>query len=66
MSLMVDDLAASDFAEADSGFRVRARMVKESFEEEARMVLMSFLPCFPVAPSTRRGLGFVMVSQLVP
>ncbi len=61
---MVEDLAASAFAEAESGLRVSARMVKESFEEEARMVVMSFLPCFPVPPSTRRGLGAVIVSRL--
>ena len=60
-SFMMVDFAARALAEAESGFRVRARMVKSALESEARMVSMTFLPCLPVAPSTRRGLGELMV-----
>ena len=64
MSLMVDDLEARALAEDDSGFRVSARIVKESLESEAMMVSMSFEPCLPVAPRTRRGLRAVMAGYV--
>ena len=63
-SLMMVDLAARAFAEAESGFRVRARMVKLALESEARIVSMTFLPCLPVAPSTRRGLVELMIADV--
>ena len=59
-SLMVSDLAASALADAESGFRVSARIVKECCEVDAMRVSTSFLPCFPVAPSTRSGFDVLM------
>ena len=64
ITFMMVDLAARDLAEADSGFRVSASMVKSALESDARIVSMTFLPCLPVAPSTRRGLGEVMIRDM--
>ena len=61
---MMVDFAARALAEAVSGFRVRARIVKSALESEARSVSMTFLPCLPVAPSTRMGLGELMVGDV--
>lgn len=58
---MMVDLALRALAEAESGFRVRARMVKSALESEAMIVSITFLPCLPVAPSTRSGLEELMV-----
>ena len=39
-------------------------MVKLALESEARIVSMTLPPCLPVPPSTRMGLGEVMVGGM--
>ena len=62
---MEGDLAARDLAEAELASRVRARRWKSLAEGEARMLVMTDLPCLPVAPQTMMGFGADMVCAYV-
>lgn len=59
---MVDDLAASFFADPDSGFLVRPKMVNRDCSGDARSASTTAPPCDPVAPVTRMTFGSDMVS----
>ena len=57
IKVTLGDFAASALAEAEVVLRVKARMLKEEADGEARRDVMRAPPCLPVAPVIRRVRG---------
>lgn len=66
IKVILGDRAARALAAAEVFLRVRARMLKEEAEGEARREVIRAPPCLPVAPVMRRvrGEGIVVVIGL--
>lgn len=58
--LTLGDFCSNFWAEAESGDRVTATIVKFSARDEASRALMVAPPCLPVAPVMRRTLDMTM------